>query len=109
MSENEKQKNSIPKSLTIVLLTALSIVSILALLEHGYWGIITHAFATFAGMQVLLDLVIALTLVLIWMWFDAKRNQRKFWPWALLTLTAGSFGPLFYLLCQKRTRLESDS
>ena len=104
MPENEKNGISMPVILLVVLLTALSILTVLAVLEHGYWGIIAYEFASLAGMQVLLDLVIALTLVMAWMWSDAKRNQRKFWPWALLTLTAGSFGPLCYLLCQKRTR-----
>jgi len=50
---------------------------------------------------VLVDLVIALTLVLVWMWRDAQATGRNVWPWVLLTLVAGSFGPLGYLLTRQ--------
>jgi hypothetical protein len=53
---------------------------------------------------VLADLVIALTLVMIWLWRDARTGGRNPWPWIGLTLIAGSFGPLLYLLTQPRSR-----
>ena len=58
---------------------------------------------TSAGWQVLADLTIALTLFLVWMWQDAKVTRRNPWPWILITLTLGSFGPLIYLLTRKST------
>ncbi|XSZ46964.1 hypothetical protein ACP8HZ_07245 [Francisella noatunensis] len=33
-----------------------------------------------------------------WMYHDARRNNRKILPWLILTLIAGSFRPLLYLL-----------
>ena len=59
--------------------------------------VVQHAGAA----QVLAGLAIALCLGLVWMRSDAIRTKRRFWPWALLTLVAGSFGPLLYLLLRK--------
>ena len=49
------------------------------------------------------DLVIALMLVMVWMWRDAKATGRAIWPWIVATLILGSFGPLVYLLTRKST------
>jgi len=86
--------------ITIILFGALSAV---ALWQHGYWGIIAPHFQSFGAGQVFADLVIALTLVMIWMWHDAKATGRNVWPWIVATLALGSFGPLFYLLTRKST------
>jgi Terpene cyclase DEP1 len=85
-------------SFTLVLFGALTAV---ALLQHGYLGILIPHFMSTAGGQVLADLVIALTLVLFWLVRDAKRTGRSALPWVVLTLVAGSFGPLLYLLTRK--------
>ena len=84
--------------LLIVILLAFTALTVLALMHHGVTGIFSHQFANFAGMQVFLDLVIALALFLVWMWRDARASGRNPWPWLLLTLVAGSFGPLVYLI-----------
>ena len=52
-------------------------------------------------MQVLADLAIALVLVLVWLWRDAKATGRNPVPWVVLTLATGSFGPLIYLLTRR--------
>jgi len=80
---------------TLVLFGALTAVTVW---HHGYRGIFETMFQSWAGVQVLVDLVITLVLVLVWMWRDAKAMQRKVWPYVLITLTAGVFGPLLYLL-----------
>ena len=54
-----------------------------------------------AGQQVFADLVIALCLVMAWMWTDARKTGRKAWPWLVATLLLGSFGPLVYLITRK--------
>lgn len=37
-------------------------------------------------------------LLLLFIWRDAHKNARAFWPYATLTIAAGAFGPLLYLL-----------
>ena len=83
---------------TLVLFGALTSV---AVWHHGYRGIFETMFQSWAGVQVLVDLVIALVLVLVWMWRDAQVLKRSVWPYVLITLVAGSFGPLLYLLTSK--------
>lgn len=82
----------------IVVLLAFGALSTKALIDHGYLGIFAFHFTATAGMQVLTDLVIVCTLAILWMVADARRNGRNPWPYVVLTLTAGSFGPLLYLL-----------
>lgn len=54
--------------------------------------------------QVLADLVIALCLVMVWMWRNATATGRNPWPWIVLTLAAGSCGPVIYLLTQPQDK-----
>jgi hypothetical protein len=83
--------------LTIVLVL-FGALSVIALWQHGYWGIFEPHFKTFGAGQVLADLVIAVSLAMVWMWHNAKATGRNVWPWLALSLVAGSFGPLLYLL-----------
>lgn len=85
----------------IVSLIAFLILTIMAVWQHGYLGIFTQQFQNYAGVQVFVDLVIALTLFLIWLWNDAKAAGRNPIPWVLLTLATGSIGALVYLLVYK--------
>ena len=72
--------------------------------QFGYLGIFVYQFQNLAGIQVLVDLVIALTLFLVWMWRDAKASARNPWPWLILTLSTGSIGALIYVLIYKSDR-----
>jgi hypothetical protein len=87
-----------------VVLALFSVLSAAALWQHGYWGIIAPELKSLAGAQVLGDLVISLALILRWMRQDARAAGRNIWPWFLLTLVAGSFGPLIYLLTRRSSR-----
>jgi len=89
------------RGLIVVTLILFGALSAAALRHHGYFGIFALHFQTFGGMQVLIDLVIALILVMVWMWRDAKATGRNVWPWIIATLALGSFGPLVYLLTRK--------
>lgn len=88
--------------LLILVLLGFSVLTAVALWQHGYWGIFAPLLQSTAGAQVLVDLVIALGLVMVWMWRDAQQQGRVVWPWLLLTLLAGSFGPLGYLLGRRQ-------
>ncbi len=88
----------------IVTLIAFLVLTTMAVLQHGYAGIFMQQFQSYGGAQVLVDLVIALTLFLVWMWNDAKAAGRNPLPWVLLTLALGSIGALIYLLVYKSAR-----
>jgi hypothetical protein len=86
------------KTLLSLVTLAFGLLTGLALWHHGYWGLFAPALNSLAAAQVLIDLCIALALFVAWMWRDAKTLGRNPWPWLALTLAAGSFGPLLYLL-----------
>jgi hypothetical protein len=94
------------KTWLLLVLMLFSAQGIYVLHQIGYMEIWRYAFAHLAGQQVLADLTIALGLVMSWIWVDAKRNGRRFWPWLIFTLVAGSFSPLIYLLTRKSSKAE---
>ena len=69
-----------------------------AVYQYGYLGLFEQGLANAATIQVLLDLTIALSLVMVWMWQDARKQGMAPLPYVILTLTLGSIGPLFYLV-----------
>jgi hypothetical protein len=88
--------------LTIVLI-AFGIQGLYVMSQVGYWGIWINNLNHPAGQQALADLTISLSMVMVWIWRDAKATGRNVWPWIIVTLAAGSFGPLIYLLTRKST------
>lgn len=93
--------NKFSKSLISIVIIVFSIVTAVAVSKFGFSGILNEAFKNFASFQVFMDLFIASILILIWMYNDAKKNNRNFIFWCIITLLVGSFGPLFYLLFSK--------
>ena len=55
-----------------------------------------------ASWQVFADLAISLCLLLVFIKRDAEATGRPFWPWAVFSITCGSFGPLLYFITAKR-------
>ena len=86
------------RNLLLVILVLFAVLSVYAVLEVGYIGIFDYHRHSPAGWQVFTDLVIALVLVMAWMIPDARQQGRNPWPFVVLTLTLGSFGPLLYLV-----------
>lgn len=86
-----------------IILILFGVLTVFAVAQHGPDGILRYQLANLAGSQVLADLAIALGLFLVWMWPNAKATGRNPWPWLLITLVIGSFGPLIYLLLARDT------
>jgi len=89
------------RMILILVLLGFGALSAAATWQHGYWGIFEHQFANLAGLQVLADLGVSLSLVMVWMWRDARSHGRNPLPWVVFTLAAGSFGPLLYLVTRR--------
>ena len=81
-----------------VVLADHAALTVYAVAQYGFVGLFDAAFANAATIQVFADLVIALSLVVAWMWQDAREQNISPIPYALLTLGLGSIGPLLYLI-----------
>lgn len=84
--------------LLLVVLVAFTVYTLGVVAERGYTGFLELAVAEPWGGQMFVDLVIALTLFLVWMVRDARERGIAAWPYALLVLTTGSIGALAYLV-----------
>jgi hypothetical protein len=68
------------------------------LARYGYVGFLRELVSSLVGIQVLVDLTIALVLIAVWMWNDAKRRGITAVPYLVVGVFLGSVGPLLYLL-----------
>lgn len=84
-----------------VVLVDFVALSVWALADAGYIGLFQFQLTSPAGIQVLADLVISLTIAMVWMYHDARARGAAFLPFAVLTLTLGSIGLLLYLLVRE--------
>jgi uncharacterized membrane protein len=80
---------------------AFGALSAVALLDVGYLGIIEPHFQSWGGGQVFADLVILAVLAVLWMVKDARERELNAWPFVVITLFAGSLGPLLYLIARE--------
>ena len=81
-----------------VVLADFVALNLYAVAQHGIVGLFELAFANAATTLVFADLTIALSMVMVWMWQDARQHDISPIPYALLTLGFGSVGPLLYLI-----------
>ncbi|RPH87397.1 MAG: DUF2834 domain-containing protein [Desulfobacteraceae bacterium] len=92
------------RMLIVVALVLLGVLTALAVWQEGITGVFASIFNSYGSAQIYVDLVIALLLVSVWMWHDAKGTGRNAWPWIVATLLVGSFAPLVYLLTRRNTQ-----
>jgi hypothetical protein len=85
----------------LFVVAAFGVLTALALLDVGFLGIIEPHFRSWGGAQVFFDLVIIAVLACFWMIGDARERGLSAWPFVLITLVAGSFGPLLYLVMRE--------
>lgn len=81
----------------VVVMIGFGALSTIALLDVGYLGILKPHFQSWGEAQVFADLVILGVLACLWMAKDAPKQGLTAWPFIILTLALGSFGPLIYL------------
>ncbi|MEY2669596.1 MAG: hypothetical protein RJA59_2234 [Pseudomonadota bacterium] len=86
----------------LLLVTALfGALTAVALAQVGILGIFRPHFQSWGPAQVFADLVILAVLACFWMVADGRRSGVPAWPFVVLTLLAGSFGPLLYLVTRE--------
>jgi hypothetical protein len=92
--------------LIVITLILFGALTALAVWHEGITGIFASIFSSYGAAQIYVDLVIALVLIMIWIWHDAKATGRTAWPWIVATLLVGAFAPLVYLLltCKSSVR-----
>ena len=66
--------------------------------QYGYVGFVEAALSNLASVAVMVDLAIAISMIGVWMWNDAKRRGISPIPYLITSLFLGSVGPLAYLL-----------
>ena len=69
-----------------------------AVWQYGYLGFFELAFANAATTLMFVDLAIALVLVAVWMWHDARETGVPGVPYLVVGLFLGAAGPLAYLM-----------
>jgi len=82
----------------VSVLLGFSILTAYAVYLYGYVGFFREATSNVASLTLSVVLVIALTLILVFITNDAREHAISSIPYLLLTLAFGSVGPLFYLI-----------
>ena len=76
-------------------LLGFSLLTAYAVYLYGYAGFFREVTSS---LTLLVDLVISLTIILVYMGSDAREHSISVLPYLLLTLAFGSVGPLLYLI-----------
>jgi uncharacterized membrane protein YqjE len=84
--------------LLLLVTAAFGVLTAIALADVGYLGIFLPHFQAWGPAQVFADLVILAVLGCVWMVADSRESGIPAWPFVAVTLAAGSFGVLFYLI-----------
>jgi 4-amino-4-deoxy-L-arabinose transferase-like glycosyltransferase len=74
------------------------VLNLYVMSQYGVADMIALVTANAVTVLVMVDLTIALSLVSVWMWNDARDRGMSALPYVAVTLLLGSIGPLIYLL-----------
>jgi hypothetical protein len=85
-------------TLLVLALALFLFQTVQATAAMGYLGFFEAMGANPATNLAMLDLVIALTLITIWMWGDSRERSVHFWGYVVVTALFGVAGPLGYLI-----------
>ena len=66
--------------------------------QYGLGDMIALVTANAVTVLAFVDLTIALSLITVWMWNDARDRGISVLPYVAVTLLLGSIGPLIYLI-----------
>lgn len=69
-----------------------------AVYHYGYLAFFDIHAMNAIQVQIFVDLIIALTFVMVWMWRDARARGISPTPYLVATLLLGSIGPLVYAI-----------
>ena len=89
------------RTILIVVLILFGALSAVALWFDGVLGIFGSITHSWGSVQIYVDLVIALAIICVWMYRDAKSSGQNPWPWIVMTALIGVFGPLVYLISRE--------
>lgn len=92
----------VPKPVLWLITLVFGGFSFWVMAKIGYFGIWQGGFANLGSTQITFDLLVACTLLMGVIVRECRSEGHPWWPWVLLTLTAGSLGPLAYLLWRSR-------
>ena len=87
------------RRLALVAIIGFAVLTIAGIVNDGLPGGAIDAI-TFNTMswQIYIDLVLAIVVLSIWIYRDARQRGTSPWPYIAGGVVAGMFGPLFYLL-----------
>lgn len=86
------------RTIALIALIPFTVLTFIAIWVDGITGIFASIVSSWGSLQIYVDLVIALTFIMVWMYRDMKAQGRNPWPWIIATLAVGAFSPLIYLL-----------
>ena len=78
-----------------------------AVYHYGYLAFFDLHALNAIQLQIFIDLIIALSFVMAWMWRDANARGISPIPYVVMTLFFGSIGPLVYLIRREATDASS--
>src|SRR5262249_6787225 len=87
-------------AIAVALLATFGVFSAWVVATHGYLGFVVLAGQSSWGLQLLIDLTVALGFAVSWMIGDARKRGIASWPYIIATVLLGSIGVLVY--CVRR-------